>query len=49
MNNRTLLIIIAVGVLAIGAYLIHEENESPAEKVGESIEEMGDSIKDATN
>lgn len=45
MLNRLLLVLILIVVIGIGAYLVHEENESPAEKVGEAAEEVADEVK----
>ncbi len=51
MSNRMILILILASVLAIGAFMVHEENESPAEKTGEAVrrlaDDAGDAIEDA--
>lgn len=49
MNRNALLSLIAVGVLGIFgvmAYQEHERNESPIEKIGDTISEAGEEIQD---
>ncbi|MDZ7628340.1 MAG: hypothetical protein U5J99_08000 [Parvularculaceae bacterium] len=50
MQSKNLLA--AIGVVAIGVaviYFINESQKSDAEKLGDSLEEMGDDIADAVD
>lgn len=54
MSNKGLLIILAIIVVGIiGAVVIEEANESPAENISESVgnaaEDLGDGIEDAAD
>jgi len=48
-STKVFAVIGVIAVIGIGAYAINESQKSDAEKVGDSIEEAGEDIKDAVD
>ncbi len=45
--TKILAVIGVIAILAGGLYYFSESQKSPAEKVGDKIEDVGDAVKDA--
>jgi len=47
MKNSKITIPLVILVIALGAYFIYEEQKTPAEQVGDAVEDSADSLGDA--
>lgn len=48
-TTRVLALVGVVAIIGVGVYAINESGKSDVEKLGDSIEDVGEDIKDAVN